>query len=88
MLVGCVIASPKSAIPSGVAIDAEAGRLMSREKVQGMALAVIDHGQVVHVAAYGYRNFPPRVTADPFDYHVWDFAHEDSIHLHAPATCR
>ncbi len=37
-------------------IDLEAQRLMQRESVQGMALAVIDDGKVAHVAAYGRRN--------------------------------
>ncbi len=45
-----------SAIPDSSAIDTEAKRLMTREHVQGMALAVIDDGEIVHVAAYGYRN--------------------------------
>lgn len=37
-------------------VDSEVQRLMQRESVQGMALAVIENGQVVHVAAYGRRN--------------------------------
>jgi CubicO group peptidase (beta-lactamase class C family) len=44
------------ALPSNTAIDAEAARLMAREKVVGMAVAVIDQGEVLHVAAYGQRN--------------------------------
>ncbi len=43
-------------LPSAQAINAEARRLMAREDVKGMALAVIDDGRVVHVAAYGQRN--------------------------------
>lgn len=42
--------------PDGAAIDAEARRLMTREHVEGLALAVIEDGKVVHVAAYGRRN--------------------------------
>ncbi len=38
------------------AIDTEALRLMKSENVQGLALAVIEDGQVAHVAAYGKRN--------------------------------
>ena len=53
---GCVIAPAKSANPDGKAIDAQATRLMQREGVQGMALAVIENGRVAYVAAYGYRN--------------------------------
>lgn len=56
MLTGCATITPKSTIPDGAAIDAEASSLMKREGVQGMALAVIDHGKIVHVAAYGHRN--------------------------------
>ncbi len=37
-------------------IDSTARALMQREHVQGLALAVIDSGRVVHVAAYGVRN--------------------------------
>ena len=37
-------------------IDAEVQRVMRREAVVGMALAVIEGGTVVHVGAYGRRN--------------------------------
>ena len=37
-------------------IDAEVQRLMKREGVQGMALAIIEDGQIQHVAAYGRRS--------------------------------
>jgi CubicO group peptidase (beta-lactamase class C family) len=43
-------------VPMGPAIDAEAQRLMAREDVKGMAIAVIDGGEIVHVAAYGFAN--------------------------------
>lgn len=55
MLTGCASA-PAHQFPSGASIDAEARRLMADEDVKGMALAVIDGGKVVHVAAYGLRN--------------------------------
>ena len=44
------------AVPTSEAIDAEARRLMQRESVQGLALAVIEGGEVGHVAAYGRRS--------------------------------
>lgn len=44
------------AVPAGEAIDAEAQRLMAREDVKGLALAIIDGGAIRHVAAYGRRN--------------------------------
>jgi CubicO group peptidase (beta-lactamase class C family) len=43
-------------LPSGAAIDAEVGKIMSRTKAHGMAVAVIDGGKVGHVRAYGVRN--------------------------------
>jgi CubicO group peptidase (beta-lactamase class C family) len=43
-------------IPSGAAIDAEVGRIMSRTHAKGMAAAVIDRGKVGYVHAYGVRN--------------------------------
>lgn len=44
------------AMPDGSTIDAEAKRLMKRENVQGLAIAVIDGGKIEYVAAYGHRN--------------------------------
>ena len=43
-------------IPSGAAIDAEVGKIMSRTHANGMAVAVIDHGKVQYVNAYGIRD--------------------------------
>ncbi len=53
---GFAIAAAPRTVPSNAAIDAEASRLMAREDVKGMAVAVIDNGEIVHVAAYGKRN--------------------------------
>jgi CubicO group peptidase (beta-lactamase class C family) len=44
------------AIPSGAAIDAEVGKIMTRTHAKGMAVAVIDDGRVGYVHAYGTRN--------------------------------
>lgn len=55
-IAGCASA-PQGRGPSHAEIvDAEAHRLMAREGVQGLALAVIEDGEVVHVAAYGRRS--------------------------------
>lgn len=43
-------------VPGGAAIGAEVGRLMARTHGQGLAVAVIDHGQVGFVGAWGRRN--------------------------------
>ena len=56
LLTSCEKPAQKPAMLGARTIDAEAIRLMKRENVQGMALAVIEDGKVVHVAAYGHRN--------------------------------
>lgn len=43
-------------LPANTAIDTEARRLMAVNDVKGMALAVIENGHIVHLAAYGQRN--------------------------------
>ncbi|SFC50992.1 serine hydrolase domain-containing protein [Massilia yuzhufengensis] len=52
LLAGCAAAPP----PVTVLPDDEVSRLMARENVQGLGLAVIARGQVVSVKAYGQRN--------------------------------
>lgn len=51
-----VLAAPPPALPAPDRIDAEARRLMAAASARGMAVAVIDGGKVIHVAAYGERN--------------------------------
>ena len=43
-------------IPNGAAIDAEVSKIMAQTNSKGMAVAVIDHGKVGYVQAYGIRN--------------------------------
>jgi CubicO group peptidase (beta-lactamase class C family) len=43
-------------IPNGSAIDAEVHKIMTQTHAKGMALAVIDHGNVGYVQSYGIRN--------------------------------
>lgn len=43
-------------VPPGLAIDAQARALMAAQDVKGLAIAVIDRGEIVHVGAYGHRN--------------------------------
>ena len=43
-------------IPTRAALDAEAAAAMKAAQANGLAIAVIDDGKVVHVAAYGRRN--------------------------------
>jgi CubicO group peptidase (beta-lactamase class C family) len=44
------------AIPTRAALDAEVASAMTAAQANGLAIAVIDDGKVVHVAAYGDRN--------------------------------
>jgi CubicO group peptidase (beta-lactamase class C family) len=60
LTIGSCAHLPASPLPSGAAIDAEAQRLMTSEDVKGMAIAVIDDGEIVHVAAYGVANLAER----------------------------
>lgn len=52
----CATTQAAPQLPSSAAIDAEVQRLMAEQQVVGMAVAVIDRGEVVHVNAYGYAN--------------------------------
>lgn len=53
---GCRTPQREHHVPSAATIDSAVTRLMTRENVQGMALAVIDAGMIRHVTAYGVRN--------------------------------
>jgi CubicO group peptidase (beta-lactamase class C family) len=50
------VAAIERPIPTGDAIDDEVHRLMTRTHAKGIAVAVIDHGKVGYVHAYGVRN--------------------------------
>jgi CubicO group peptidase (beta-lactamase class C family) len=43
-------------IPSSAAIDGEVGKIMAQTNAKGLAVAVIDHGKVIYVNAYGIRD--------------------------------
>ena len=55
-LISCTTTKSKELENDHIHIDKKAQDLMKRENVQGLALAIIDKGKVVHVSAYGYRN--------------------------------
>jgi CubicO group peptidase (beta-lactamase class C family) len=55
-ILGCPIAAVSQAIPSAAVIDAEVSKIMTDTHAKGMAIAVIDHGEVGYVQAYGSRN--------------------------------
>jgi CubicO group peptidase (beta-lactamase class C family) len=53
----CVtVTSITQRMPTGTDIDAEVGKILTRTHSKGMAVAVIDRGQVGYVHAYGMRN--------------------------------
>jgi CubicO group peptidase (beta-lactamase class C family) len=56
---GCAPSHAERDLPDGATIDTAALGLMKREKVQGLALAVIDAGTIRYVAAYGVRSAAP-----------------------------
>lgn len=43
-------------LPNASALDAEVARALAATHANGIALAVIEHGRIVHVRAYGKRN--------------------------------
>ena len=83
-------------IPSNAAIDAEAARLMAAAQAQGLAVAVVDDGQVVHVGAYGKRNpagepllpdtvmYGASLTKAVFGYWVMQLVEEGKLDLDRP----
>jgi CubicO group peptidase (beta-lactamase class C family) len=58
VLVALALTAPAcaSAPPAAPRIDAQVRQLMLREHVNGLALAVIENGQVAHVSTFGHRN--------------------------------
>ena len=50
------VASIAQTIPGAAAIDAQVKKIMSNTHANGMAVAVVDHGKVGYVQAYGIRN--------------------------------
>lgn len=83
-------------IPAGVAIDAKVGDVMTQTGAKGMAVAVIDHGKVVYVHAYGVRNakndplttdtviYGASLTKTVFAYKVMQLVDEGEINLDTP----
>jgi CubicO group peptidase (beta-lactamase class C family) len=99
-LAACLLAGCATA-PSAVSIvpDEEVRQLMRRENVQGLALAVIDRGQVVSVRAYGKRSverdlpltpqtimYGASLTKAAFAYMLLQLVDEGKFALDAPLT--
>ena len=83
-------------IPSGAAIDTEVGKIMTHTHANGIAVAVIDHGKVGYVHAYGIRNakgnplttdtvmYGASLTKTVFAYTVMQLVDQGKLNLDTP----
>jgi CubicO group peptidase (beta-lactamase class C family) len=83
-------------IPSGTAIDAEVGKIMTRTHANGLAIAVVDHGKVGYVQSYGIRDakgdpltidtimYGASLTKTVFAYTVMQLVDQGKIKLDTP----
>jgi CubicO group peptidase (beta-lactamase class C family) len=83
-------------IPSGASIDAEISKIMSHTNAKGMAVAVVDHGNVGYVQAYGIRNangdplatdtvmYGASLTKTVFAYTVMQLVDQGKLNLDTP----
>jgi CubicO group peptidase (beta-lactamase class C family) len=83
-------------IPPGAAIDAKVGGIMAQTDAHGMAVAVIDHGTVAYVHAYGIRNakgdplttdtvmYGASLTKTVFAYTVMQLVDQGKLNLDTP----
>jgi CubicO group peptidase (beta-lactamase class C family) len=93
---GSPIAAIAQTIPSGAAIDARVGKIMTDTHAKGLAVAVIDHGKVGYVHAYGVRNakgdplttdtvmYGASVTKTVFAYTVMQLVDQGKLNLDTP----
>jgi CubicO group peptidase (beta-lactamase class C family) len=83
-------------MPNGGAIDPEVSKIMTRTHARGMAVAVIDHGKVGYVHAYGIRNakgdplttdtvmYGASLTKTVFAYTVMQLVDQGKLNLDSP----
>jgi CubicO group peptidase (beta-lactamase class C family) len=60
------VAAVSQTMPSAAAIDGEVSKIMTQTNAKGISIAVIDHGKVGYVHAYGIRN----ANGDPLTTHT------------------
>ncbi len=66
LLLACLLSACAAAPPAAQVVpDEEVRRLMASEKVGGLALAVIDNGQVKSVRSWGRRNVEKELPLEP-----------------------
>ena len=90
------IAAFAQTIPGGPAVDAEVNKIMTATHSNGMAVAVIDHGKVGYVHAYGIRNakgdplttdtvmYGASLTKTVFAYTVMQLVDQGKLNLDTP----
>jgi CubicO group peptidase (beta-lactamase class C family) len=83
-------------LPTGNAVDAEVKQMMARTHAKGLAIALIDHGKVGYVQAYGIRNakgeplttdtvmYGASITKMVFSYHVLQLVDQGRLKLDTP----
>jgi CubicO group peptidase (beta-lactamase class C family) len=98
LLAGLCLPGPVVAqtIPNGAAIDAEVSKIMTHTHANGMAIAVIDHGNIGYVHAYGIRNangdplttdtvmYGASLTKTVFAYTVMQLVDQGKLNLDTP----
>jgi len=95
LLSACAVSPPAARIVP----DEEVRRLMASEKVEGLALAVIDKGQVKSVRTWGWRNVEKKLPLEPhtvmygasltkptFAYMLMQLVDEGKLDLDAPLS--
>jgi CubicO group peptidase (beta-lactamase class C family) len=90
------VADGAQTIPNGAAIDAEVSKIMTFTNAKGMAVAVIDHGRVSYVHAYGMRDakgdplatdtimYGASLTKTVFAYTVMQLVDQGKLNLDTP----
>jgi len=90
------VAALAQTLPNAAAIDAEVSKIMSRTHANGMAVAVVDHGKVGYVHAYGIRNakgdplttdtvmYGASLTKTVFAYTVMQLVDQGKLNLDTP----
>jgi CubicO group peptidase (beta-lactamase class C family) len=94
---GCLpVAAVAQMMPNGAAIDGEVSKIMTQTDAKGIAVAVIDHGKVGYVHAYGIRNavgdalttetvmYGASLTKTVFAYTVMQLVDQGKLNLDTP----
>ena len=96
LIFGFPVLALAGTIPGDRAIDGEVQKIMSRTHANGVAIAVIDHGKVRYVHAYGIRNakgdplttdtvmYGASLTKTVFTYTVMQLVDQGKLNLDVP----